>query len=100
MNLDDRFHEILDEAAEDEARETRSELAGAILVGPFDDFERGPGFAIFIGEWRIGWWATRVEAALEAMKLGDAVRKHPLDREKRRNEAVQRRWVAQGRPRP
>ena len=63
----------------------RQKLAAAILVGPHDDRgvaepgkEHGDGFAIFIGEWRLGWWATRAEACEEARKLDDAIVGHKV----------------------
>jgi len=31
-----------------------------------------------IGEWRIGWWATRSEACEAADRLRDAIQKHTI----------------------
>lgn len=64
----------------------RRELAQAILVGPYDDYgvaepgkEKGAGFAIYIGEWRLGWWAERREACEVADGLSNALLFHKVD---------------------
>jgi hypothetical protein len=55
-------------------------------VGPYDEYTRrngqpgrGEGFALFFGEWRIGWWATRAEAAEDAEHFAGALRQVPVD---------------------
>jgi hypothetical protein len=90
-DIHERFDEILDEVRTQEAFDVRDDLAQAIKVGPFDDRgvaepgrERGAGFAMFIGEWRLGWWATRAEACDVAQLLAQALRHHRTDRDERR----------------
>ena len=69
-----------------EAMETfRLDLSNQILVGPFNDSgfvlpedERGEGFAIFFGEWLIGWWPTRNEASEAATRICSAIRSTKL----------------------
>ena len=85
MSVRDRWLSVVKEIREGAAKTARFEVARAILVGPYDGAgiekpgeEKGPGFAIFIGEWRIGWWKTRYEACEEAEKLGAAIREHPI----------------------
>ncbi len=40
---------------------------------------RGEGFSIFFGQWRIGWWETRVEACEDAEKIAGAIKEYPVD---------------------
>lgn len=76
----------LERAIRDNERiHVREALARSIMVGPYDDAgvaapgsEKGPGFAVFIGEWRLGWWATRNEACIVAYGLEHAIKDHPL----------------------
>ncbi len=67
-------------ARDDGARQARAALYRAVIVAPFDDRgvaelgkEQGDGFAIFIGEWRLGWWPTRADACEVAGRLVDAI---------------------------
>jgi hypothetical protein len=63
----------------------RFALSKELTVGPFNDGgiaipgkEKGDGFAIFIGEWRIGWWETRSEACDAADRISGAIKQHPV----------------------
>jgi hypothetical protein len=89
MNLSEEAQAKLDQAIDLHSAHviarTRDEFTRHVLVAPYDDRgvaepgkEHGAGFAIFIGEWRIGWWLTRAEAAEEASKLTHAISEHPL----------------------
>jgi hypothetical protein len=93
----ERFEAILDEVRAQEAVEVRDDLARSILIGPYDDRgiaepgkERGDGFAIYIGTWRLGWWATREEACDVGQLLGAALRGHPTERDQRRARRARR----------
>lgn len=85
MSLHDRLWACLQETREGAVTWARYKLADSMLVGPYDDRgiaepgkEHGPGFAIFLGEWRIGWWKTRNEACDVANQITDAVKGYPL----------------------
>ena len=63
----------------------KEEFTSAILIDEFSDEgvaepgkEKGAGFAIFIGEWRIGWWKTREEACDVAGRFEGAIFQHPV----------------------
>ncbi len=77
---------LLDRARDLAIAWAREKLSRSIYIGPYDDRgvaqsgkEKGAGYAIYIGQWRIGWWATREEACEEGRKLEDAIKEHPLD---------------------
>lgn len=94
-DVTERLEALLDEVRAQEAVDVREALAGAVLVGPYDDrgsaahgHEFGAGYAIIIGAWRLGWWATREEACEVGERLAAAIRKHPTERDLRRARAL------------
>lgn len=85
MDIEHHWQKLRDVIVRRAQADIRQRLEQAILVGPFNDTgvsepgkEKGEGFAIFIGEWRIGWFETRSEACEAASRLGDAIARHPL----------------------
>jgi hypothetical protein len=85
MESEQIFLQMREKLREDGEVAFREYFARQILVGPFDDTgvakpgeAHGEGFAIFIGEWRIGWWKTRKQACDEAQVLGEAIKHIPI----------------------
>jgi hypothetical protein len=83
MGLVDR---LLDEARDRAVEWIRDKIANTIYVGEYDDRgiahpgkEKGAGYAIYFGEWRIGWWPTREEACDEAEKISEAIKRCRID---------------------
>ena len=82
-SVDKRWRDIQEIIQDEERERFRSQFCKDIMIGTYNDdgvaapgTEKGDGFAIFIGEWRIGWWSTRAEACEEACKLEQAIMKH------------------------
>jgi hypothetical protein len=78
MSVHEKWLALVKEIREGAAAHARDQLAQSIVVGPYVGEMSGPGFAIMIGEWRIGWWSDRAQACEEARKIGDAIRNHPV----------------------
>ena len=81
--VDALWHDAKRMICREERERFREQFSRDIMVGPYDDggvaapgTEKGDGFAIFIGDWRIGWWATRAEACEEASKLEHCILEH------------------------
>jgi len=61
------------------ATDARQEVADGALVGPYDGdgVSIPPGFSIYIGEWRCGWWKTREEACEVWAMISAAIAEGP-----------------------
>jgi hypothetical protein len=87
MRTEELWSELKKQIASEAVAAFREALSHEVLVGPFNDDgvalpgnEQGEGFAIFIGEWRIGWFPTRPLACDAADRIADAIRQHPIKR--------------------
>jgi hypothetical protein len=87
MDIDETFKLIQKQLRHEGEINFREYFSRQVLVGPFDDTDiakpgeaHGDGFAIFIGEWRIGWWKTRKQACDEAQSLSEAIKLIPVYR--------------------
>jgi hypothetical protein len=85
ITTDELYASLKRQIAYEAVSEFREALSREFMIAPFsdcgvvpEDKERGDGFAIFIGEWRLGWFATRSEACDVAQRLDDAIRQHPV----------------------
>lgn len=83
--VEDLLRQAVAEARSGAVLQFRQQFVKEIVVSLYDDRgvakpgeEKGQGFAIYIGEWRVGWWASRREACEVAAMFSDAIRQHPL----------------------
>jgi hypothetical protein len=78
VNAIDQICALIKEHEKVVVTEAKAELSERIVVGPYihqPDEVRAPGFTIFIGQHRVGWWSTREEAFEIGKQLQEAVLK-------------------------
>lgn len=85
MIVDELWARLRNQISHEAIEAFRVGFSKEITVGTFSDAglvpskdEQGDGFAIFIGEWRIGWWPTRSAACDAAERISDAIKQHPI----------------------
>jgi hypothetical protein len=77
MNIEEQWKNLKKQIEEEAIDTFREKLSRELLIGPCDrSCPESSHYSIFIGEYQIGRWPSRIVACNVADKLSEAIRKH------------------------